>query len=539
MKFWLKNTIKELYPDVDFDVLTPPNPEMGDYSVNLAFVLAKKDGRTPIEVGGELVNEFSKHKKIKEYFDRIEFVGPGFINFYLSEKFLKEEIIKIIEEEENYGSGKNKKFSIDLEFVSANPTGPLTVHNVRAAPYGDVLAGILKKAGYDVTKEYYINDSGNQVRIVGESVARKFLRLKGKTIEFPDNMYQGDYIVDIAREIDEKGMAENIEKFDELVNLCRDYAVARLGGLIKDSLHSLGIDFDVWFSEKKIHEKGEVESSLKILEKGKHIYDKDGARWLKINEEDGAVVVKSDGSYSYLMGDIAYTRDKFIRGFNKAINIWGTDHHGDVIRLKTGIKALGYEENKLEIILHQLVSIKSEGEKQRMSKRKGEFVLLDELLQDVGKDAFRYFFLAKDLNTHMEFDVALAKEQSKKNPVFYIQYAFARLNQIFGKLSVVNFKSKVVQDDLNLLKEKEEIRLVRKMSKFPELIEDIAQNYQVHHLAQYAYDLAADFHNFYEKHKVITEDKDVERARVALCRAVALVLGSCLNLMGITAPEKM
>ena len=565
MKTWLKNKIEGLYAGVDFDILIPPDAHLGDYSINLAFVLAKsarggpvsggKDMKNPAEVGVKLVAKFSEDKEFNKYFSKIELAGAGFINFYLSEDFLREQLIEILNKKDKFGSqGKNPpeadqplagKKNINLEFVSANPTGPLTVANVRAASFGDTLANVFKKSGYKVTKEYYINDAGNQVRLLGESVARKYLRLKGKSVEFPDNLYQGEYIVDIAKEINENGIVAEDENFDKLVETCRDYAVDKLLASAKKSMSELGVSFDVWFSEKNLYESGEVKNALKVLEKERHLYEKDGAKWLRIDDsgEHDAVVIKSDGSSSYLMGDIAYTRNKFTRGFNKAINIWGADHHGDVPRLKAGVTALGYEDGKLEILLHQLVFIKSQGEFQRMSKRKGEFVLLDDLLKEVGKDVIRFFFMMKDLNTHMEFDLDLAKEQSKKNPVFYIQYAYARLNQIFEKAK--DTKAKIKGVDLKLLKEPEEMKLMRKMTKFPELIGDIAQNYQVHHLAQYASELAGDFHNFYEKHHVVQSagasknDKNIQGARLVLCHAVAIILENALSLMGLSAPKKM
>lgn len=538
MKSWLAVKIKELFPGVNSDILIPPDLDKGDYSTNLPFVLAKQDKKNPIELSKEIAQSLAGDKEIKKYFNRVESAG-GFINFYFSEEFLRSETSNILGLQGDYGTGEDKKTNINLEFVSANPTGPITVHNVRAAPYGDVLAKILIRAGYKVTKEYYVNDAGNQIRLLGESVARRYLKLKGKEIDFPENLYQGEYITEIAFEIDKKGLIENIDNFDGLVEICKEYSVKKLISSIKTSLADLGAEFDMWFSEKKLHETGEIKNALEMLDKGGHVYEKDGAKWLKMGES-GAVLVKSDGNYSYLMGDIAYTRNKFIRGHNKAINIWGTDHHGDVSRLETGVAALGYEEGKLKIILHQLISIKSGGEKQRMSKRKGEFVILDELLKEVGRDAIRFFFLAKDLNTHMEFDLDLAKEQSKKNPVYYIQYANARLNSIFDKLKLEDLKFKT--DNLEMLKEKEELNLMRNLVKFPDLIEEIAANYHVHRLAQYSYELASEFNNFYEKHKVVQSedgDKKLEESRIALCGAVSRVLKDCLSLMGVSAPEKM
>lgn len=540
VKKLLSQKIKELYPGIDFDVLIPPDEKFGDYSVNLAFGLAKKEKKNPVEVGERLVRQFSEDPELKEYFSKIELAPPGFINFFLSDDFLRRELAEIIEKGEEFGSSDSGKgVKINLEFISANPTGPLTVGNARSASFGDTLANIFKKAGYDIAKEYYINDTGNQVRLLGESVAWRYLRIKGKTIEFPDNFYQGEYIIEVAKQVAESGVADNIENFNELVEICKNYAVNEFIASAKKSIENLGVNFDIWFSEKSLQESGEVENTLQLLEKGQHVYEKDGAKWLSLNNDEGVVLVKSDGAYSYLMTDIAYTRNKFIRGFNKAINIWGADHHGDALRLKMGVKALGYEEDKLKILLHQLVFIRSKGELQRMSKRKGEFVLLDNLINEVGKDIIRFFFLMKDLNTHMEFDLDLAKEQSKKNPVYYIQYAYARLNSIFAKCKTKSVKRKTDKTDFRLLREEEELQLMRDMVKFPELVEEISKNYQVHHLARYTLGLASDFHNFYERHRVIQEDKKIKAARLQLARAVYIVLKSCLDLMGLSSPEKM
>ena len=302
----------------------------------------------------------------------------------------------------------------------------------------------------------------------------------------------------------------------------------------RSSTEKMGVQFDEWFYESKLHESGEVKQVFAELESKGFVIDEDGAKWLKMNDEQKAVLVKSDGSTTYLLNDIAYTKNKFERGFTSAINVWGADHHGDVIRLKTGVAALGYDPDRLEILLHQLVLIKESGELQKMSKRAGRFILLDELLSEVGKDAIRFFFLTRDLNTHMEFDVDLAKKQSKENPVFYIQYAFARLNSIFAKTQGTR------AGNADRIKEEEELRLLKDLIRFPEVVEDISQNYQVHHLAQYTFNLAGDFHKFYEKHHVIQEnDLELQSARLLLAQGVHIVLKICLNLMGLSAPEKM
>ena len=512
MKAWLENLLKT---KVD------SKPERGDYSVNLHRVLVGKD---------VLVAVYS-NKEFKKYFDDPELTKNGFANFYLSSDFLRQQILKIISEKASYGSGESKKFSINLEFVSANPTGPLTVGNARAASYGDALGNILKKAGYEVAKEYYINDVGVQVRKLADSIKLRMRELGGEKIEFSPDLYQGEYIRSMAKEFMERLIPDEEIKAE---------AIRVMISGAKETLDHLGVGFDNWFSESELHKDGKVQTVILDLESKGYVLEGDGAKWLKMDEGQKAVLIKSDGSTTYLMNDIAYTKDKFERGFDKAINIWGTDHHGDVPRLKAGVAALGYEALRLEILLHQLVVLKQKDEKLKISKRAGNLVLLEDLINDVGKDGVRFFFLSKDLNTHMEFDIDLAKERSNKNPIYYIQYAHARLSNIFQKLSIDPKIFKIEEENLRPLEKPEELALIRKMAKFPELVEDVANSYQVHRLAQYSYELASDFHNFYEKHHVVQENnKELERARLALCSAVKIVLGQCLSLMGISAPEKM
>ena len=529
IKGWLRKEISSKFPDIEFDILTPPDGKMGDYSINLAFVVAKKRGISLIEVGKELTEELSGDKELSKKFSKIEFVAPGFINFYLNEDILKDSLEEILKQGEKFGDSEvGNGVKINLEFVSANPTGPLTVGNARSASFGDTLGNVLKKTGYQVSKEYYVNDVGNQVNKLAESVKLRMTELKGEKVEFSADLYQGEYIKEMAKEFLDKNISE-----EDIAG----QAVKAMAERAKNSTKNMGVEFDEWFSESKLHESGEVKAVLADLESKGVVVDEDGARWLKMNEDQKAVLVKSDSSTTYLLNDIAYTKNKFERGFTGAINIWGADHHGDVIRLKTGVAALGYDPDRLEIILHQLVSIKEGGELQKMSKRAGRFVLLDDLLSKVGKDAIRFFFLTRDLNTHMEFDVDLAKKQSKENPVFYIQYAFARLNSIFTKTTN---DQRLTTQDLNLLKEEEETRLLKDLAKFPEVIEDISQNYQVHTLSQDAWSLAGDFHKFCEKHHVIQDNySNLHSARLMLAKGVHTVLKICLNLMGLSTPERM
>ena len=528
VKQFLRDQIIAVTGGIDFNVLVPSDPKLGDYSTNVAFILAKRNGTSPFEEGQKIVNKFLADKGFTDRFKSIEFAAPGFINFKLADDFLRDSIKDIFAAGDNFGSSDmGKDMKINLEFVSANPTGPLTVGNARAASYGDTLGNILKKAGHEVTKEYYVNDVGVQVQKLAESIRLRMAELRGDKIEFGPDLYQGEYIKEIAEDFLKRGLSEE----DIVVE-----AVKTITKKAEDTLKTLGVIFDKWFAESDLHKNGEIKKTFSELESKRHVTEEDGAKWLKMEDNQKAVLIKSDDSTTYLMNDIAYTKNKFERGFDKAINIWGTDHHGDVLRLKAGVAALGYDPARLEIILHQLVLIKEKDELMRMSKREGKFVLLDELLADVGKDAVRFFFITKDLNTHMEFDVELAKEQSKKNPVFYIQYAFARLNSIFQKAGSTPGLESLKSD---LLKEKEELQLLCDMIKFPDLIKEVAGDYQVHHLAQYTLDLAADFHKFYEKHRVITDDPKIQSARLLLSESVRTVLSICLNMMGLSAPEKM
>ena len=526
LKSWLRKEISGKFPDIEFDILIPPDDKMGDYSTNLAFVLAKRNKTNPLSAGKKLVEEFSEDKEFGKKFRKIQLVPPGFINFYLSEEYLRTLLPEIIKDGERFGDSKDSKGTkINLEFVSANPTGPLTVGNARAASFGDTLGNILKKTGYEVTKEYYINDVGKQVDKLVESVKLRMQELKGEKVEFNPDLYQGEYVKEIAKEFLDKNISEK-DTTSRAIKAMTDRA--------RSSTKNMGVEFDEWFSESQLHESEEVKQVLAKLELKGFVVEEDGAKWLKMDDEQKAVLIKSDGSTTYLLNDIAYTKNKFERGFTSAINIWGADHHGDVVRLKTGVAALGYDPDRLEILLHQLVSIKEGGELQKMSKRAGRFILLDELLSEVGKDAVRFFFLTRDLNTHMEFDIDLAKKQSKENPVFYVQYAFARLNSIFAKTQGTQ------TGNADRIKEEEEFRLLKDFVRFPEIIEDISGNYQVHQLAQYAFNLAGDFHKFYEKHHVIQEnDAELQSARLLLAKGTHTVLKICLDLMGLSTPERM
>ncbi len=523
MKQQIQGFLKKEYPSINFNIFYPPEG-LGDYSTNAAFLLVKGKKENPQKIAESLVEKLKK--EFKKEFEKIEIAKNGFINFYLSKDYLLSQLGEFLKNKIEFPKANNKK--INIEFVSANPTGPLTLGNARSAVYGDTLANILEKAGHKVTREYYINDIGNQVELLAESVKRRFKQLEDENIDFPEEFYQGDYIVDLAEEVKEKKIPDNKIK---------DFAIEKNLEQIKQSLVKFGIKFDVWFKESNLKESKEIKDVLSFLESAKLIYEKERARWFKATEfglEKDVVLVKSNGQGTYLLSDFAYAKNKLSRSFDLNIYILGADHYDDIKRLKAGLKALGLSEDKFIILLHQLVALKKGEEILRMAKRKGVYVTLDDLLGQIPKDVVRYFFLEKSLDAHLEFNLELAKEESSKNQVYYIQYAFARINSVFEKTG-----NRKTSNNLDFIKEKEELDLARHLIRFPEVVFDISQNYQVHHLAQYAFELANRFHKFYEKHRIISEDKNLTQARLALAKAAQFILGESLSLMGIEKPEHM
>ena len=523
MKQQLQDFFKKEYPDVGFDVSYPPEG-LGDYSTNLAFLLAKEKKENPQKVAEEIIEKLKK--EFKDEFEKIEVAGNGFLNFYLSHGYLLEKLDDFLKDKIKFPKIENKK--INIEFVSANPTGPLTLGNARSAVYGDVLSNILEKVGHKVTREYYINDLGKQIDLLVESVGRRLKELEGEKVDFSEELYQGDYIKDLAKKAkEEKVSSEDLNKFSTGENLNQ----------IKKALENFGVKFNVWFKESSLKESKEIQEVLDFLKSRDLTYEKDGALWFRginFGLEKDVVLIKSNGQGTYLLSDFAYAKNKLSRDFELLVYLWGADHHGDVGRIKAAIKALGLPQDKFIILIHQMVALKKGDEILRMAKRKGIYVTLDDLLNQIPKDVVRYFFLEKSLDTHLDFDLELAKEESSKNPAYYIQYAFARINSVFDKAG--NIKT---SNDLELIKEKEELDLVKHLIRFPEVIFEISQNYQVHHLARYAFELANKFHKFYEKYRIISEDQKITEARLSLVKTVHNVLRESLNLMGLQAPQKM
>ena len=503
----LRGKIEKLIKDLvkkDVQLEHPTDSKFGDYSTNVAM-RAKVDPEKIIE-----------QLKDNPLFEKVVKAGPGFINFFLSQKALQEELLEILEQKDNYGQleiGNNKK--VQVEFISANPTGPLTVANARGGPFGDVLANVLNKAGFKTEKAYYVNDAGMQILALGNSV------LKNKEAK-----YQGEYIDQLNQENKEKDPYK-----------AGQWAAKIIKDLIKKTTDKLGIKYNEWIFESDLYKSDKVDKTLDFLREKGLIFEKDKAEWFKsskFGDERDRVVIKSDKQKTYLAGDIALHSYKFKdKKFDKVINIWGADHHGDIPGLMAGVEAIGYKD-KLEIILLQFVTILDKGEKKKMSKRAGLYVTMDELIDKVGSDVVRFFFLQKSHNTHLNFDLALAQEQSNKNPVYYIQYAHARICSILRKAkSEPDFKT-------TSLTHPAELNLIKKLTKFPEIIEDTAKDYQIQRLPNYSLELANTFHKFYEQCRVLDEkNKELKESRINLIQATQIVLKNTLELMGVSAPEKM
>ncbi|MFA4818087.1 MAG: arginine--tRNA ligase [Parcubacteria group bacterium] len=518
----VKRAVSDLYKtdQVYFSVEHPAMEKFGDYTTNIAMVLGKMLKNNPMEIAESLKLGFKDLKKpsFEDAFEKIEVVAPGYINFYLSQKYLQNKVVEINKQKEKFGNSKiGNGEKIHLDFVSANPTGPVHLGNGRGGPSGNSLANVLVKNGYEVWREYYINDYGNQIKVLGHSILKD-----------SEAQYSGGYVDELKERI----------KLEDPFEVGQEAAKIIIEEIIKPSMERLGIYFDKYFSEKSLHDSGEVDKIFKDFRSRDLIYEKDGALWFraeKFGDEKDRVVKKTSGEITYFGGDIAYHKNKFERGFNKVIDIWGADHHGDVKRVMGAIEALGYG-GRAEIILTQFVRVLQDGKEIKMSKRKGTYVSIDDLVEEVGKDAVCFFFLMYSPDTHMTFDLDLAKERSEKNPVFYVQYAHARISSILRKSESFDLKT----ENLQLLTNEKELSLIKELNKFPELVEEIAENYEVHRLPHYAIKLADKFHSFYNDCRVIdAENPELSQARLALVSAVKIVLAETLRLIGVSAPEKM
>ena len=512
----------------------PQNPEHGDYACALPLKLARIAQMSPMAIGQQIVGLI----QCPPGCEKVELVPPGFINFSLTEGWLTEQVGAILSAGDEYGNiaaGRGKK--IQVEFVSVNPTGPLHVGHGRGAVLGSALANVLAAAGYTVEREYYVNDAGTQIDLFHRSLYARYCQQLGRDEPMPEGGYVGDYMIDIAKDIVEEKGNRYLDKPEELGQL----GMAMVIESIKADCARLGVTFDVWFSEKSLYEGKQYKTAMKRLRENGFTVEKEGALWFastNLGEDKDNVLVRSDGSPTYFASDVAYHYNKFFeRGFDKVINIWGADHQGHVSRMKAVVGALEIDPSRLEIIISQMVTLKRGDTIVRASKRTGEMITLRELMDEVGIDACRFFFLSRSADSQMDFDMELAVKQSADNPVYYVQYAHARICSILRKAKEEGIK--FGKANTSLLTSEPEIALIRKMLELPEVIEQTAKTLEPHHLPHYSLDLATVFHNFYEQCRVVTDDKELTRARLQLVDATRIVLARVLHLMEMTAPEKM
>lgn len=524
------------------EIERPREKTHGDWSSNIAMVLAKAAGAPPREIAQTILESIDR----PPYLAEIAIAGPGFLNFRLSNTWLYESLAKIVDEGDRYGwahadGGPAEK--IQVEFVSANPVGPMHVGHGRWAAVGDSLARLLEAAGNEVEREFYINDWGNQMRIFGVSVAARYRELMGEPLELPEDGYQGSYIVDIAQEIVDTDGAKYLDHDkDAQAKLFAERAYTQVLEHIEKTLLSMDVRFDAWFSERSLHESGRLTQTLALLEEGGFSYRDKGALWLRttdFGDDKDRVLVRENGEPTYFAADIAYHREKLSRGFTKLINIWGADHHGYVARMKAAMAALGADPGCLEIIIGQLVNLYTGGRQIKMSKRTGEMVTLEELLSEVGPDPARYFFLMRSTDTALDFDIELAKSETAENPVYYVQYAHARISSILRRAAEHDLWPAGATVDFKLLEHEAELALIRELADAPSVIARAAKYRAPYRLTAYLQEVATAFHHFYHKCRVVTDDRELSRARLTLCDATRQVIKNALWLLGVSAPEKM
>jgi arginyl-tRNA synthetase len=534
-----------LIPEVEvgrIELENAKDPKHGDYASNIAMILASRAKKNPRELARIIVEGIVDEKNIVK---KIEIAGPGFLNFTIQEGVWTSLLADVERLGDDYGrsdAGAGKK--VQVEFVSANPTGPLHIGHARGAVVGDVTANILAAAGYDVSREYYINDAGNQMNNLGKSVFRRYQELQGRQTEFPEGLYQGDYIRDIAAEMIEKDGGVHIDSDEgEVVQAFTDYAARAILEGIKEDLRLFGVTFDIYFSERKLYRDDGVGRLLKDLEDRGIIYREDGAVWFKttlFGDEKDRVVIRQNGLHTYFAADIAYHKNKFTRGFERVIDIWGADHHGYIPRMSAAVQALGYARESLQVILVQLVNLLRDGKPVAMSTRSGEFVTLREVLDEVGRDAARYNFLMRRSDSHLDFDLEVAKRQSVENPVYYVQYGHARISSILKMAEEKGFKiPRASEARPELLQLPEEIELIKAITRFPELIRGAAEALEPHRLTFYLNDLAGSFHSYYNKNKVLSDDLALSGARLFLVSSILVVFKNALKILGVSAPDKM
>ncbi|UAS88945.1 arginine--tRNA ligase [Staphylococcus pseudintermedius] len=529
--------IVESIPEIKIEI--PKDTKNGDYATNIAMVLTKLAKRNPREIAQLIVDHLDTEAA---HVKKIDIAGPGFINFYLDSSYLNAVIDQALELDTQFGrvaESKNKK--ILVEYVSANPTGDLHIGHARNAAVGDTLCNILDAAGYDVTREYYINDAGNQITNLAKSIEARYLQHLGQKAEMPADGYHGQDIKNIGADLAKKQPnlmdLSDDERLKTFRQLGVDYEMAKL----KQDLADFNIHFDNWFSETSLYEKGEIKAVLERMKENGYTYEQDGATWLRttdFKDDKDRVLIKKDGTYTYFLPDIAYHYDKFQRGNDNLINLFGADHHGYINRLKASLETFGLDSDRLEIQIMQMVRLMQDGEEVKMSKRTGNAITLREIMDEVGIDAARYFLTMRSADTHFDFDMALAKEQSQDNPVYYAQYAHARICSILRQAEAQGYQVEKGADYQTITNDKA-IELLKKVAEFEPMIEGAAEARAPHRVTNYIQDLAAHFHKFYNAEKVLTEDQAKTKAHLALIDAVRITLRNALQLVGVTAPEQM
>jgi len=535
----------ETIPSIEAEV--PPNDSMGDLATPVAMSIAALLKKSPRKIAEELINSIKdlSAKAGKSAFEKIDIAGPGFINFTFSKEYLYSEIKKLIEYKSGFlreDIGKGRR--VQIEFISANPTGPLHLGHGRGGATGEALSNLLNAAGYKVEREYYINDAGKQVKLLGLSVFARYQQLLGIEYPFPEEGYKGGYIEDVANEIIKENGKKFLQRsFEAVSDFFIDYSYRMILSGIKKDLKDFGINFDTWQSEEELYKKGDEEEAIEDLKIKGFIYEKDGATWFRstaFGDDKDRVIIKQDGEYTYFTSDIAYHKKKIEKTYDELIDIWGADHHGYIPRVKAVIEALGYPKEKLKVLLVQMVNLLRGGKPVQMSKRAGEFVTLREVMNEVGPDTTKFIFLTRRPDSHLDFDLEVAKAQSSENPVFYVQYANARINSIFTHAKEKGINTDRLYDaDLMLLSVYDELRIIRKLLIYPMVFEGAVNTYEPHRITFYLQEISGMFHPYYNKFRVVSDDIELTRARLALCGAIRIVLQDGLEILGISAPEKM
>jgi len=527
-------------PLPEFVIEVPNNPDHGHFATNLAMTLAGEQKSSPRNIAEIIIRHLVDHN---HFILKAEIGGAGFINFFVAPQQWYDFLSQVINLRDDCGRssiGKGEK--IMVEFVSANPTGPLHLGHGRGAALGDTLCRILDFSGYDVRREFYINDAGQQVKMLGESIYSRWRQFSDPSYPFPPDGYQGDYIQELAVEIAKEKKLEDLA-IHEAIDLLSELGKDRILKEIKEDLANFRVTFDLWYKESDLYSSGKIDHTIKLIEKRGMFFEKDGAFWIRTSlfgDDKDRVVRKKDGEYTYFASDISYHLDKWKRGFKRVINIWGADHHGYITRVKAALEAEGIQRDWLEVLLIQLVKLWEEGAEVKMSKRSGRYVTLKELVDEVGVDAVRFVFLSKDYTSPLDFDIDLVKRKDSENPVYYVQYAHARVCSLFRKAARENIHLPEQPDSiLQRLVLDEEIGLIRKIAEFPSLIEEIAGDLGPHRLTYYLTELASSFHRYYNRHRIVSDDRTLSQARLFLSLGIKILVKNGLSLLGVSAPEVM